>query len=518
MIESIFYFPEDYNTYLANKDQISSRTIVFIKSTGQIFRNNVEYGRGSSSSSLSVASSTKLGGIMLGYTQNGKNYPVKVDADGRAYVNVAWQSGGEGGSTVENPYDDSWIEGYVTNLITNAKNELESDIDDLDNSIISKWKNEFRTYKSLINYYRDSGDTTYSDYTFGDTNCNAWASTMGLITPNADGTYNVGWSQLQQNYNSLSGRVSSIEGAMSTGSSELDYEMLSSGLYAYINDHAAESGIDATWGKFLKLSDDDIARLEWMSSGVSSYASDSQTFSKLMAAAQHYDETGKELLSEAAASVNALVEKDPATDEYVAKATLQTLVDDLTSGFLSSTDGKTAIATMFAEDGDVRSSITTLVNDEIGSAINIDADDINLNGHVWGDEITALEFASESGQDGGTVHIGYDNIIASTPDHNTTIDSERINIVGPKWMTGIVSSGMTVANKNLTKSVDVRVNDGSAYVTVTGGKVTADGFNVGSSEGINRSIETIAGTLQFTGGILTGFTAHTNNVYTQITE
>lgn len=275
MIESIFYFPEDYNTYLANKDQISSRTIVFIKSTGQIFRNNVEYGRGSSSSSLSIASSTKLGGIMLGYTQSGKNYPVKVDANGRAYVNVPWQSGGEGGSTVENPYDDSWIEGYVNNLITNAKNELESDIDDLDNSIISKWKSEFRTFKSLIDYYRNSGDTTYSDYTFGDDNCNAWASTMGLITPNADGTYNVGWSQLQQNYNSLSGRVSSIEGAMSTGSSELDYEMLSSGLYAYINDHAAESGMDATWGKFLKLSDGDIARLEWMSSGVSNYASDS---------------------------------------------------------------------------------------------------------------------------------------------------------------------------------------------------------------------------------------------------
>lgn len=114
-----------------------------------------------------------------------------------------------------------------------------------------------------------------------------------------------------------------------------------------------------------------------------------------MAAAKQYNDTGKELLTQAAASVNDLVKKDPATDKYVAQATLQSLVDDLTSGFLSSSDGKTAIATMFAEDADVRASITTLVNDEMGSAINIDADDINLKGHVWGDQINAVEFRSE---------------------------------------------------------------------------------------------------------------------------
>lgn len=37
-----------------------------------------------------TASSSNLGGIKLGYTQSGKNYPVSVDANGRAYVNVPW--------------------------------------------------------------------------------------------------------------------------------------------------------------------------------------------------------------------------------------------------------------------------------------------------------------------------------------------------------------------------------------------------------------------------------------------
>lgn len=40
--------------------------------------------------SLPTASSTIKGGITLGYSQNGKNYPVALDSTGKAYVNVPW--------------------------------------------------------------------------------------------------------------------------------------------------------------------------------------------------------------------------------------------------------------------------------------------------------------------------------------------------------------------------------------------------------------------------------------------
>lgn len=40
--------------------------------------------------SLPTASSTTKGGITLGYSQNGKNYPVALDSTGKAYVNVPW--------------------------------------------------------------------------------------------------------------------------------------------------------------------------------------------------------------------------------------------------------------------------------------------------------------------------------------------------------------------------------------------------------------------------------------------
>lgn len=45
---------------------------------------------GANKYSLPTASSTLKGGITLGYSQNGKNYPVALDSNGKAYVNVPW--------------------------------------------------------------------------------------------------------------------------------------------------------------------------------------------------------------------------------------------------------------------------------------------------------------------------------------------------------------------------------------------------------------------------------------------
>ena len=41
---------------------------------------------------LPVATTTTLGGIMLGYAASGKNYALQLDANGKAYVNVPWEN------------------------------------------------------------------------------------------------------------------------------------------------------------------------------------------------------------------------------------------------------------------------------------------------------------------------------------------------------------------------------------------------------------------------------------------
>lgn len=39
---------------------------------------------------LKKASDSELGGVMTGFSQSGKNYPLSVDGSGKAYVNVPW--------------------------------------------------------------------------------------------------------------------------------------------------------------------------------------------------------------------------------------------------------------------------------------------------------------------------------------------------------------------------------------------------------------------------------------------
>ena len=55
---------------------------------------------GTGSYVLPVAADTKLGGVKIGYTQNDKNYPLQLDDNDKAYVNIPW-TGGSGGSTTK---------------------------------------------------------------------------------------------------------------------------------------------------------------------------------------------------------------------------------------------------------------------------------------------------------------------------------------------------------------------------------------------------------------------------------
>ena len=43
---------------------------------------------------LDRATSSEIGGIRIGYTESGKNYPVELNGDGQAYVNVPWTDTG----------------------------------------------------------------------------------------------------------------------------------------------------------------------------------------------------------------------------------------------------------------------------------------------------------------------------------------------------------------------------------------------------------------------------------------
>lgn len=69
----------------------------FISSISASGNNTIKYTKGDGSTGttnevykLPAASSSALGGIKIGYTQTGKNYPVVLDSSSKAYVNVPW--------------------------------------------------------------------------------------------------------------------------------------------------------------------------------------------------------------------------------------------------------------------------------------------------------------------------------------------------------------------------------------------------------------------------------------------
>ena len=84
--------------------------------------------------SLPTASSTIKGGITLGYSQSGKNYPVVLDNNGKAYVNVPWT---DTNTTYDlSPYAKK--SETINNVdITFNEEEIELDFCDINNTTVN---------------------------------------------------------------------------------------------------------------------------------------------------------------------------------------------------------------------------------------------------------------------------------------------------------------------------------------------------------------------------------------------
>lgn len=152
------YFKHE-NTYkYFNKasQSIDDRTVVFVEDSGKIYTHGGEFGGKtiynggdgilineedtisintswldsrirevapqSDTFELEAATNSKLGGIKIGYTPNGKNYPVMLDSQNNAYVNVPWESGSP--STPSGVPEGTATKDYVDRKLSEAENRL----------------------------------------------------------------------------------------------------------------------------------------------------------------------------------------------------------------------------------------------------------------------------------------------------------------------------------------------------------------------------------------------------------
>ena len=150
MVNTVFHFVNDptfnYAAAVANGD-ISEYTIVFNAADRSIRAKNTMFGRmsradivetlGDISDIIPAATSTKMGGIKIGYTSNelggNKTYPVMLDENNRAYVDVPWTD------TVTAQYDDSALQAEINaqrNRIDNYISDLTDYVQDLTEALL----------------------------------------------------------------------------------------------------------------------------------------------------------------------------------------------------------------------------------------------------------------------------------------------------------------------------------------------------------------------------------------------
>lgn len=123
----------------------------------------------------------------------------------------------------------------LTNLINSLDNSIQDKVEDLLDD--ATWVQD--------NFPEGSGSAS----NFGQQDVENYLQTIGVWTTDDQGNTVTQWSKLSQDVSGISSRVTQLEGNTSTGG-DVNYSLLSSGLYNYIQDNYATAGMDSTWAKF----------------------------------------------------------------------------------------------------------------------------------------------------------------------------------------------------------------------------------------------------------------------------
>lgn len=161
---------------------------------------------------LPTASSSTLGGIKTGYSDNDKKYGVKVDTQGKAYVEVPWN---DTNTTYENATtsQDGLMSKEDKTKLDSLNQTEEYELPVASNSTLGGIKTGYSTTDKKYALQLDENNNAYVDVPWTDTNTtytNATSSTAGLMSSGdknkldgiEDSATNVQWqSKLQEGVN-----------------------------------------------------------------------------------------------------------------------------------------------------------------------------------------------------------------------------------------------------------------------------------------------------------------------------
>lgn len=296
---------------------------------------------GGSSFVLNPATSTKLGGIKVGYVNNGKNYKVQLDGDSNAYVNVPWYPG-EGGTG----YDDT----EVRNLIDNLESQLSKIQTDIVNTVNTTVLDLFDHEEWLRENFPWDEVFTIDGW---DDKIDAYLREVGLL--NSDGTSK--FSTIEQTIASIELRVTQLEhhsggeGGSSITGAEIATRLTGAGYPI------------AEMKTFYELLDEDKNVISQLVSGFRTWTEkDRGSFATQYSSFKSNTESGFASVNTRVTAVDGKITQVQAdlTSKY------NNIINGTTtiSGVLTTANADGALATIFAENNQAVSAIVTKVSED----------------------------------------------------------------------------------------------------------------------------------------------------------
>lgn len=301
--------------------------------------------------------------------------------------------------------------------VENKVNQQKTRIDNFLSSIDNKVKNQILSIVGTSEWWQQnfpSGSGSQSN--FGQNDVKEYLQTLGLWFENDNATYTK-WSTIKQEVGSLRAEVNQMK------QSGNNMESLAGELYTYLTGDTITSGLQSTWSKFLKLGENNIEMLEWITSGVRSQANSREGVAQLFASAQGQSQNAyagidarvraiegsyvstANINTKVKNSLNSLIMESTDSNSL---SSLVSSINDKITGVASEVDDKigTAVSTLFSENEDVKASIATIVNENTAS-IKAIADKFTFDGQRGKMTLTGSVFQVNSDTRNSSISANY---------------------------------------------------------------------------------------------------------------
>lgn len=355
------------------------------------------------------------------------------------------------------PYDDSNLREYVDTLIANEEQRIRNLINTLDEEI----KEDVIDMVDQSEFWQEHlpEDVIGGNSNFGQDDVKQYLQQLGLWY-NSDGATYTKWSSISQDVDAIKLDVRELKENTPSGETEpIDYESLSASLYAYIDDHQSESGLQSTWTKFLKLNNDEIQMLEWISSGVRSVASSEQAITELFSAAKN-SQAGIEAYSGLSTRVSNI------EGNYVSTASLTTAVNSAISssmsGLITESTLNSAIATLNSRIDNIETGTSSQAGLVTEATFNNAVAALNSRITTLSGEINESGVITESNLDGAIAELFARNsstkacvtALVDSGGSSITIDADNINLDGQTNFLDAIGQKITVSSFAATNILD----------------------------------------------------------------